>query len=72
MAKSATNKKQVISIDKWQELSNLVLDRCRAIDDMLYPKGGWQGWSTGGMRMMTNTILEELLERLNIEVDRGF
>lgn len=65
-----TDKKQTISLEKYWELSDITLDHCRAIDDMLYPKGGWKGWSTGGMRMMTNTLLQKLLEELNVEIER--
>ena len=61
--------RRTIDIGLWEELSDLVLRRCREIDDALGSKG-WQGWSTGGMRMMTNTLLEDILSKLTIEVDQ--
>ena len=62
-------KKQTISNNKYWELSDLVLDMCRNLDDSLRPQGGWEGWSTGGMRMMTTTILQKILEKLDVEVE---
>jgi len=58
-----------ISLKKWWQLSDITLEQCRDIDEELIPKGGWQGWSTSGMRMMTNGLLDKLLKELDIEVD---
>ena len=58
-----------ISLNKWEQLSNITLEQCRDIDDELMSKGGWQGWSTSGMRMMTDELLDNLLKQLDIEVD---
>jgi len=52
------------SEEDWDELSSFMLDECRNIDDLLFPRGGWQGWSTGGMRMMTDTLLERVYWRI--------
>jgi len=57
-----------ISYDEYWELSDLLLYLCRNLDDALYSSGGWQGWSTGGMRCMTNDILQQILDKLDIEV----
>jgi len=48
----------------YDELSDIMLSRCRELDEALYPKGGWNGWTTSGMRMMTDTILHEIYERI--------
>jgi len=48
------------SEEDWDELSSFMLIECRKIDDLLHPRGGWNGWSTGGMRIMTDALIEEL------------
>jgi len=59
-----------ISNEQWWELSELMIKHCRVLDEALCSQGGWQKWSTSGMRMMTNDILEKVLEELNIEVEK--
>lgn len=58
-----------ISLEKYDDLSDLMLRMCRNLDDLLYPKGGWNGWTTGGMRVMTDGILQQLLKELGVEID---
>ena len=58
-----------ISIDKWEELSDKVLKEVRDIDDALYPKGGWKGWSTSGMRIMTNALIRIVTRELDIKLE---
>jgi len=48
------------SEEDWDTLSSFMLRGCRDIDDLLQPKGGWKGWSTSGMRILTDSLLEEV------------
>lgn len=63
-----------ISLEEWHNLSHLLLDGVRNVDETLRlsPKGkelGWNGWTTGGMRMLTDGVLHELLDKLGVEVE---
>jgi hypothetical protein len=59
-----------ITNEKYHELSDKMLSMCRLLDDMLQPKGGWQGWTTSGMRTMTNSVLQSILAELGVEIER--
>lgn len=47
----------------WWELSDLMMRRTRELSEE-----DWQSWSSGGWRMMSNDILNEILDKLDIKV----
>jgi hypothetical protein len=62
--------KHNLTDEQWEELSSMMLNSCRWLDDVMYPKGGWNGWTTSGMRMMTDDILMSIISKLR-EHERG-
>lgn len=58
-----------ITREQYEDLSSIVLNGTRIVDEQLFPVGGWQYWTTSGMRMMTDDyILKEVLKYLKIQV----
>jgi hypothetical protein len=55
-----------ITQEEHDELSDLVLNDVRRIAEIINESGGWNKWTTGGMRMMTDVILFRILETLEI------
>ena len=53
---------------QWEDLSDLTLNSVRGIEYWLEDKG-WNSITTGTMRMMTDGILRDILDYL--EVDDG-
>lgn len=58
-----------ISEKKYNKLSDVMLNRIRNIDDILGIKG-WNSFSTSGMRMLTDDLLNEILNILNIQIKK--
>lgn len=56
-----------ISLELWWTLSDILVKGTRELSDVSPPN--WRQWSTSGWRSMSNTILEEILKELEIEVE---
>lgn len=57
---------KTISLDLYWELSDILLKGTRDLNE----EKSWQEWTTSGWRMMSNEILEEVLDKLEIEVEK--
>lgn len=57
--------KRTINLEDWWELSDIMLSRTRELSDE-----NRNHYTTSGWRTMSDHILQELLEKLDIEVER--
>ena len=55
-----------ITVDKWFELSDLML---RITRDFNEEKSWNTSWSTSGWRMMSDDSLREILKAINVDVE---
>ncbi len=55
-----------ITIEKYEELSDIMLKITRGFNDT---KPDWNGWSTGGWRYMSNGALDDLLKAMGVVID---
>lgn len=56
-----------ISLETYWQLSDIILKGTRELSDVSPPN--WRQWTTSGWRSMSNEILEDILKKLEIEVD---
>lgn len=57
---------RTISLDLYWELSDILFKGTRELNE----EKSWEEWSSSGWRMMSNEILQEVLDKLRIEVEK--